>query len=86
MSVMSDSLRENFGELKSRLDELEKNLLEAIERRENLEIARLNQLTEAKDLKIMELNVKLIQVDRKDDIINELTQQIQNLNQQNANQ
>ena len=74
MSVMSDSLRENFGELKSRLDELEKNLLEAIERRENLEIARLNQLIEAKDLKIMELTVKLGQVDKKDEIINELTQ------------
>jgi hypothetical protein len=74
MSVMSDSLRENFGELKSRLDELEKNLLEAIERRENLEIARLNQLIEAKDLKIMELSVKLGQVDKKDEIINELTQ------------
>ena len=74
MSVMSDSMRENFGELKSRLDELEKNLLEAIERRENLEIARLNQLIEAKDLKIMELSVKLGQVDKKDEIINELTQ------------
>jgi hypothetical protein len=70
---MTEKLRENFGELKSRLDELEKNLIEAIERKENLEISRLNQIIENKDSKIMELTVNLGYTDKKDEIINELS-------------
>ena len=38
---MSSSLEENFGSLKSRLDELEQNIINAIEGRENQEIERL---------------------------------------------
>jgi hypothetical protein len=38
---MSSSLEENFGSLKSRLDELEQNIIKAIEGRENQEIERL---------------------------------------------
>jgi hypothetical protein len=34
-------LEENFGSLKSRLDELEQNIIKAIEGRENQEIERL---------------------------------------------
>ena len=82
---MTEKLRENFGELKSRLDQLEKNLIEAIERKENIEITRLNQLIDAKDSKIMELTINLGYKDKKDEIINELSLKIQKLEQENAN-
>lgn len=76
---MNENLRENFGEIKSRLDELEKNIIEAIQSKENLEITRLNQLIDSKDSKIMELTVNLGQKDKKDEIISELTQKIERL-------
>ena len=56
---MTESLREIIGQVKSRLDELEKNLIEAIERKENIEITSLKHLIDDKDSKIMELTINL---------------------------
>ena len=46
---MTGLLDENFSQLRSRLDELEKNIIEAINKEKKLEISKLEKQLEAKE-------------------------------------
>ena len=49
LSSMTGLLDENFSQLRSRLDELEKNIIEAINKEKKLEISKLEKQLEAKE-------------------------------------
>ena len=79
LSGMSNSLKENFGQLRSRLDEMEQNIIKAIQHKENQQIVQLKQQLEAKERRILELTMKGNQDDGKDGAIKKLNETIKNL-------
>ena len=79
LSGMSNSLKENFGQLRSRLDEMEQNIIKAIQHKENQQIVQLKQQLEAKERRILELTMKGNQDDGKDGAIKKLNETIRNL-------
>lgn len=52
LAGMSGILEENFGQLRSRLDELEENIIKAINTQKNEEIQKLEQQLATKDKQI----------------------------------
>ena len=79
LSGMSNSLKENFGQLRSRLDEMEQNIIKAIQHKENQQIVQLKQQLEVKERRILELTMKGNQEDGKDAAIKKLNETIKNL-------
>ena len=79
LSGMSNSLKENFGQLRSRLDEMEQNIIKAIQHKENQQIVQLKQQLEVKERRILELTMKGNQEDGNDAAIKKLNETIKNL-------
>ena len=64
---------ESFGQLKSRLDEMESNIVNAIRQQQNQEISSLKSSLESKEKEIKELIKSIFDLKKKDDIINNLS-------------
>ena len=72
---MTSVFDESFGQLKSRLDEMENNIVNAIKQQQNQEISSLKQSLVSKEKQIQELIQSIGDLKKKDEIINNLTSQ-----------